>query len=262
MTEMSGPQTINVPYPEAPEVSLKLQVGACKLIVRPGGEGFVSGTYTDPAKSLPVKIEQSGSEVRISQEFRVGRFFDRISGFFKEVPTFDLTIGTAKPFRLWIETGASEATLDLGGLPLTSLVSRHGAGKMDIDFSAPNPQVLNLIDLTSGAGSLTVLNLGNASFSELKLEGGAAGYVLDFGGAMQRRGHARITTGVASVELRIPDVLPARINPDHMFGHVDADKAFIEVDKYLVTQAAADGKPALLEIDVNVSLGSVQLRSL
>ncbi len=53
-----------------------------------------------------------------------------------------------------VQFGASESTFDLGGLPITRLVIKKGAGKVDFDFSAPNPQLMGLLKLEVGAVGL------------------------------------------------------------------------------------------------------------
>lgn len=164
---------INIPYPEEGEAHLRLNVGACRLKVRPGGgEALVSGTYEDPTGTLPLNIIQDGSTVRITQGRSVVDWF----GVFSGVPRFDLALGTARPYILTFEGGASENVLDLGGLPLSRLVIKHGAGKLDIDFSAPNPHEMSLLELGSGAGGMEIRNLANANFAEMRVDGGAASY--------------------------------------------------------------------------------------
>ena len=127
---------------------------------------------------------------------------------------FDLSLGKSKPYALTIETGAGECSLDLGGLPITRLELKHGADKMDLDFSAPNPQRMSLLDLGSGAGSTEIKNLANANFAGMNVEGGAVGYILHFGGELQRDARVRIQTGLASIEISIPKSTAAKITPD------------------------------------------------
>ena len=72
---------------------------------------------------------------------------------------------------------------------------------MEIDFSAPNPQKLSLIDVSSGAGRTQIKNLVNADFAEMRVQGGLANYVLHFGGILLRDARVHVETGMANVEL-------------------------------------------------------------
>ena len=83
-----------------------------------------------------------------------------------------------------VETGASELEMDLGGVPVSSLLVRQGAGKFELGFSAPNPHQMELLEISSGAAGIELENLANANFSEMRLSGGTAGYELAFGGTL------------------------------------------------------------------------------
>jgi hypothetical protein len=69
---------------------------------------------------------------------------------------------------------------------------KQGAGKVDMAFSTPNPQPMSLLRVEAGATGLEMKNLTNANFSEMTVDGGAAGYRFDFGGALRRDAHVRI----------------------------------------------------------------------
>lgn len=143
---------------------------------------------------------------------------------------------------------------------MTRLEVKHGAGKMDINFSSPNPEAMSLLHLGSGAGSIEVRNLANANFDEMILEGGAAAYRVDFGGQLQRDGNVRISTGVSSVDLTIPSSTAARLYSESVIGSLHVDKSFTKTKGAYWTEAAAvDASPALT-IRLSVALGSINLR--
>jgi hypothetical protein len=82
--------------------------------------------------------------------------------------------GTAQPYMLTIETGASDTAFELGGLPLTRLIIKLGAGKNVLRFSEPNPRAMSVFDLAAGVGSIEIFSLANATFADMRLDGGAA----------------------------------------------------------------------------------------
>src|SRR5205823_5562018 len=194
---------ITIPFPDVGERHLRITVGACRLtITRGGGPAWVTGTYDDPTGSMPCRITQDGGAVRITQDPQL----TQVLGLSRGVPTFELALGTAQPYMLTIETGASETAFELGGLPLTRLIVKLGAGKNVMRFSEPNPQAMGVFDLDAGAGSMELYSLANANFAELMLDGGAAAFTCDFGGALQRDAYARISTGLSTVDLSVPRV--------------------------------------------------------
>lgn len=249
---------IEIPYPEASDRHLRISVGACRLRIRPGAEeNLVSGTYTDPTGMLPVKISQDGGTARLTQETNLSD----LSGLVVGTPTFDLQLGKAQPYMLTLETGASDSKMDLGGLSISRLVIKQGAGKNEIDFSAPNPQVMNLLDLSAGAVSIELEHLANANCAEMRIEGGAAAYEFDFGGTLQRDTHVKITTGLASVEVQIPAATAAKIRSESAPGSLNVGDGFTKKEGAFWNEAALAGRPPVLTIHANVTLGALKIET-
>ena len=175
-----------------------------------------------------------------------------------------LPIGSGTPPRPDIGDCAAlqvENRLDLGGLPITRLSFKHGAGKSVIDFSAPNPQVMTLLDIVAGAGSTELGHLANARFAELSVEGGMASFTLDFSGTLQQDAHAHIASGLASVEVNVPASTAARVRAESPLGHIDVGAGFTTRVGAFCSPAAAEGQTPVLTIEANIALGRLTLRS-
>src|ERR687895_474528 len=184
---------INVAYPPAEDLHLRIALGACRFEARPGeSDAWVAGTYHDPTDRRSARILEEGASVTITE---AEPSFERIPSVFGGVPRYELEFGKERPFALTIETGASDFDLDLGGVPLSRLMVRQGAGKFELGFSAPNPEPMELLEVSSGAAGIELANLANANLSEMRLSGGAASYELDFGGGLLPQAHARIAAG-------------------------------------------------------------------
>jgi hypothetical protein len=247
---------IEVAYPKADDLHLKLSVGACRLKVAPGDdERWVSGTYRHPPE-LPPKIEQQGGTVRVTQEHK-----EQWGPFSDPTPRFDLTLGKAKPYMLTLEAGASESRFDLGGLPISRLLIKQGAGKGDFDFSAPNPQAMRLLDLDAGAVSIEMRNLANANFAEMRVDGGVASYKFDFGGTLQRDAHVDIKAGMASVEVSVPVSTAAKITVESVMAGLDVGDGFMKKESAFWTPAALGGGTPVLMIHANVTMGGLRIRT-
>lgn len=250
-------ETVEIAYPATGPLRLSLAVGACRLAVKPGApEPWVTGSYADPSGALPYKVAREGGSVRITQEARVAEML----GLFKGAPAFDLRLGTARPFDLSVESGASDNALELGGLPLTGLTLRQGAGKLACRFSTPNPTELGKLEVEAGAVGLEIAGLGHAGFGEMRLDGGAAAYDLDFSGALRRDGRVRISTGVSAVTLRIPAGTAAKIYPESILGGLDVGDGFTKREGAFCTQAALSGGAPVLIVEAKVALGSLALK--
>ncbi|MEA2528229.1 MAG: hypothetical protein QOF73_5456 [Thermomicrobiales bacterium] len=256
MEDESNVTSIQVVFPEADNRQLRITVGPAKLRIAPGdGELWVSGTYRDPTGRTPCRVTTEGAKARISQDHRW-------RGLLRNAPVFDLQLGKAQPYGLTLESGATDdSACDLGGLPLTSLDVRHGAGKLDLDFSAPNPLPMDRFHLQAGAAETEVTNLANANAAEVTIEGGAASFTLDFGGTPQRDARVKINAGAASVEVRVPATTAAKITPHAILGSVEAGDGFMTREGAYWTEGAVAGGTPVLTIDASVALGSLRLRA-
>lgn len=248
---------IEIAYPEATDLNLRISVGACRLKIQPGeGDAWVTGTYNDPSGALPSRITEQGGNVRITHEPN----WPSIFGLFSGAPSFDLKLGKARPYSLTFESGASETILDLGGLPLKRLQFKQGAGKAEIAFSSPNPQEMTLMSINTGASSLETMNLVNANSAETTVEGGAAAYRLDFGGELTRDQHVNVSTGVSAVEVSVKEEHAVKIVAESAMGGLDIGNGFTKQENAFFNQAALANKTPILVIQASVTLGSLRLR--
>jgi hypothetical protein len=235
-----------------------LAIGACRFRARPGeGDAWVAGTYHDPTDRRPTRIVEEGSSVTITEE---EPSFERIPAVFGGVPRYELRLGRQRPFALAIETGASEFDLDLGGIPLSRLTVRQGAGKFELGFSAPNPEIMQVLEVSSGAAGIELENLANANFSEMRFSGGAGGYELDFGGTLSRDAQVSIETGISGVQLTVPSATSTRVMAETTLGSVDVGDGFTKREGAFLTEGALRGETPTLTIRAGVRLGALRLR--
>jgi hypothetical protein len=251
---------IDVTYPAAEDLSLRIALGACRFSARPGdGDAWIAGTCHDPTDRRSPRIIQEGGSVTITEE---EPSFERIPAVFGGVPRYELEFGKQSPFALTIETGASEFDLDLGGVSVHGLTVRQGAGKFELGFSEPNPHPMELLEVSSGAAGIELDHLANANFSEMRLSGGAAGYELDFGGVLSRDARASIETGLSRVEISVPASMAARIVAETTLGSVEVGDGFTKQEGAFLTEGAVAGNTPVLEIRAGVRLGALQLRTM
>ena len=254
-----GDTPINAAYPAADDLHLRVALGACRFRARPGeGDAWVAGTYHDPTDRRPLRLLEEGSSVTITEE---EPSFEQIPAVFGGMPRYELELGRQRPFALTIETGASEFDLDLGGIPLSRLMVRQGAGKFELGFLVPNPEPMQLLDVSSGAAGIALKNLANVNFSEMRLSGGAAGYELDFGGTLSRDAQVNIETGMSGVEVSVPASTAARVVAEITLGSVDVGDGFTKREGAFFTEGALDGGAPVLTIRAGVRLGSLRLQA-
>jgi hypothetical protein len=177
------------------------------------------------------------------------------------IPTIALQLGRTKSCALTIEEAAGECTLDLGGLPVRELTIEDQAGTVTLDFSAPNPQLMRLLDLDTGAASVRARNLANANFGEFCLGGHAASYSLDFGGDLRHSARANISiSSRSSLEITVPSSTAAHVTTGVASERVDAGAGWTRAADGFRTPAAITGRGPILTVDTGLGLGSLQLR--
>ena len=251
--------SVHVAYPAADNPHLRIALGACRFTAGPGETGeWVTGTYYDPTDRRPLRIldEEAGATITEAEPS-----FERIPGVFGGVPRYQIEFGNKRPFALTIETGASDFELDLGGIPLTRLMVRQGAGKFELDFPVPNPEPMELLEISTGAAGIELENLANANFSEMSLSGGAASYELDFGGVLSRDANVSLETGISGVVVSVPTSTAASVAVETTLGSVDVGDGFTKSEGAFSTEAALRGDGPVLSIRAGVRLGSLQLRT-
>jgi hypothetical protein len=250
---------INIAYPSENDLHLRITLRACCVEAKAGeGEAWVAGTYHDPTGGRVPTFLTEGGTVRITE---VESSLDRIPHFFAGIPHYELEFGKGRPFALTIETGASAFGLDLGGVPLKALTVRQAGGRFDLDFPAPNPEPMSLLEVSSGATGIELENLSNANFSRMHLSGGVAGYELNFGGELSQDAEVALEMGLSGVEIAVPGSTAAVIVAVAGFGNVDVGDGFTKREGAFLTGAAMAGNKPLLTIRAGVKQGTVQIRA-
>ena len=247
---------IEVPYPTATGLALQVRLGPCRVRFTPtDGPSFITGTYGDQTRTLPLDVQTQGGVVTIAQRF-TPMSFNTV-----DVPRLELGISRSRPFALDIQAGASDNSFDLGGLPLTRLTLKAGAARFETDFSLPNPTPMTMLELGMGAGSFIARRLANANFSELRLGGGMSASTLDFSGTLQRDAHGRIDAGLASVDISVPASTSARFKATAFAAGKTVVGLTAKGDSYY-TPSALEGKHPLLEIEVSMAFGNLTINAI
>jgi hypothetical protein len=253
---MSTSTAIDIPFASADALHLHLAVGACRLLARPGdGPQWVAGSYDDPSNAVPMRITQENGTARLSQSFT----WPGTWGSITQPPTFDLALGKGRPYALTVEGGAGDVVMDLGGLALSSLNVKFGAGKFELDFPAPNPHPMEQLTISTGAAGIFLKNLANANCTQITVEGGAASYELDFGGTLLRNTSVRINAAMSGVAVRVPATTAVKVVGDSVIGGLDVGDGFMKQEGAFWNMAALNGGQPLLSISASIVMGGVEI---
>ena len=112
---------------------------------------------------------------------------------------------TETPTDLSMKLGATQALLDLTGVPISNLNLDCGLSRADLRFDEPNPTTMEHLSIEAGLAEFRADGLGNARFSRLSFDGGAGRFSLDFTGAeLASDAVANIEVGMADLLLTLP----------------------------------------------------------
>jgi hypothetical protein len=245
---------VDEPLGGASVTDVKLGMGAGTLSVRPGAPGLASGVIRYNVKGWEPTLKRTDSSLTIEQGSPKG-----LSGLGGDVVNeWDLQFGEA-PMRLEVNAGAYEGSYELGGLTLAALTIKDGAAKSEVAFSAPNPGQMMKLEYDTGASTVSFTGLADANFKTMEFNGGAGTYTFDFTGTLRSDGTVRIKAGVGTVRLVVPAGTAVGITVDGTLTDVSLEGTWVTDEKVYQTEAAADRQAKRLDIEVQMSVGRLEL---
>lgn len=229
-----------------------IEYGAGLLDLRAAPEGMLYRTRLRyDAESMQPDVDYDDGSLEISLEGGNIRGGNLRSG------RLDLALGTQMPIDLELKFGASEATMDLGGLRLTRAKISTGASKSVLDVSRPNTEVCTSFQLEVGAAQFEAKNLGNLRAERFRFSGGVGEVVLDFSGAWEMDMAADIEMGLGSLTLRLPRGLGVRVRKAGILAGFDSQGLIKRGDVYLSENW--EGAERRLTMDLDAALGSIRV---
>lgn len=164
------------------------------------------------------------------------------------------------PIDFSFKFGAGEARLDFTDMMLTGLNMEAGASSIRMKMLSENPEIMHLMKISAGMGSIRSERLGNFNFERFDFEGGLGSYKLDFTGAL--RDGARISTeiGLGSLELCLPEGVGARAyNSDSFLSSCSLQK-FNRTNGSRYESVDYRKARKRVVLDLNSGLGSVAVK--
>ena len=242
-------------------VKLEADIGLARLHIEPqdGGDIFAGKAYYDADKfRVDMEYETHGDKVDIflySEQARRKLNLDSDDNDWRVVLSRDYN------WDIDLEVGFAECLIDLSGIPISDLSIDIGASECDLEFNQPNPIVMEMLDIDAGAGELKIEGLGNANFEDMRFDGGAGDFLLNFEGEFEGFRKVRIDIGVGAVELEIPGDLPVRIETnDSWLNSINFKGArLIEVENGVYETRDYDLANRGLEIDLDLGIGEAEI---
>ena len=254
-TIQTGPTetlTLNEAAPQDPksETRITVEMGAGRLNITPGAEGLLGGTIQYNVPGWKPTVNRDGSRLEITQQAQSKM---RLPGDDLK-NEWNLKLGQY-PLDLTIKAGAYNGTLDLSGVPITDLDITDGASSAKVVWKSANPVEMRQLFYKTGASEVSLTGLGYANFDELRFEGGAGSYTLDFSGKLQRDSQVKVNGGVSNIRIIIPEGTACSVEVNGGLKNVNTTGTWNTKDNVYKTL----GKGPQLEIQVDMGLGNLEL---
>jgi hypothetical protein len=250
---------ISVDYPASSPVKLRLEIAIGKLSVTPGGQKLVDGMATYNVQEWAPEVGVEGDKITVKQGH--GWILWPIWGSMRN--EWELTLGTARPYELYVTKGVAQGKLALGGLPLTSAQIDTGTGEATISFDSPNPQQADQVAIKSGTGEVRIDGLLNANAKSVNVRSGTGRVQLGFtGDGLRQDTSADISLGVGESVIEIKPGVPTRLSVSQGLGNARVLGNFNAVGDHVYETpdfAAAAGPKLTMKIGSGV--GSVTVRT-
>jgi hypothetical protein len=246
---------------KADQLIVTCELGAGEFTIRPKDmteAADVEVTYDSRDLECIVDYSERGSRgyLELESDHRRSNHKDT------EDNIWDITLSTRYPVTIEMDIGACEADFDLGGIPIKEMSLDIGAASGVLEFSKPNPERLDEMNIDAGASSLEMRQLGNANFEYLSFDGGVGSFELDLRGEYKDESTVNIEVGLGSVEITMPKGVPFRIETDgdHFLSSIDFhNNDMSEVDDDVWESDDFEDADARIILELSAGLGSIDV---
>ncbi len=229
-----------------------VEYGAGRLEIGPGTSTLLyhASLRYDADVFRPVTSYANG-------QLRLGMEGGHVKGRNLKAGHLALKLGRAVPLALDLKFGATEASIELGGLRIVEVDIATGASKTDLHVSQPNPEICRSLRLEVGAAQFTGIGLGNLNAERLSFSGGVGEVTLDFTGSWRTDLTADINMGLGALNLRVPRGVGLRVRKNGFLAGFDSQGLVKRGDVYL----SEDWEEAEhhLTINIDAAFGSIRL---
>lgn len=251
-------ESARVPLNNATAADVDITFGAGEFTLGPGAEDLLEADFTYNVDDLKPVVEQKLRGDRLDVRLYLEAEGLSLNLGNKVRNKWDVRLGQNAPISLNLDLGAARGRVDLGKLRLTDTRIKTGAADLEVEWSEPNPETLDLLEVDAGAARVALEKLGNAHFDQMNFTGGAGNFDLDFSGDWQTSARVSIDAGLSNLRLTVPHTLGVRINTgDKALANIDA-RGLHRQGSAWVNNAYGESDLELI-VNVDIGLGNLTL---
>lgn len=170
------------------------------------------------------------------------------TAFIRSVPTtFD------------IEMGLGKGQLDFTDIQVSDLSLECGMSDVVIEFNERNARSIRYLVIETGLGNVEAYGLGNANTERFDIECGLGSTTLRFDGKLQNNIKGKVTVGLGSVNLQIPDNVGVQFEAESSFLSSIDFSGFRQIDENLYRSRNWRDASRRMYFIIEIGLGSVDI---
>ena len=239
-------------------VTLDFGGGTVVLVPASAGELYGLQLRYDADRSAPVQQYDARTGILHLGVASVGRMGVRVTSRAQLEQTARFEFSPDVPLALYATLGASDATIDLGGMTLTELEIRSTATHATVDFSRPTRGTCKSATFTVGAAQVDVRHLAQAGCEALRVDGGVGGASLSFDGAWRRDLSLVVDLAMGRLTLQLPRGTGVRLTGQRFLAPFDS-KGFVRTGD-IWTTAGYERAPHKLTVELKASMVGIDVQ--
>jgi hypothetical protein len=197
---------------------LEFAAGSIHVVSGRDDQLYLMQLRYDPERFVPVSRYDAGTGSLTLGIENSGKAGLRVSSRAQLTQVASVALSPSVLLSLDARLGAANASLDLGGLRLADLQLESGATSATVSFSRPNLIRCSSMTMESGAGGLTLNQLGNSRCERISVTGGMGQTTLDLSGRWGAGSVLSVKMTAGGLTLRIPRSLGVRVRSEQFLS--------------------------------------------
>lgn len=159
-----------------------------------------------------------------------------------------------------VELGLGKGILDFTNIGVSDLNLECGLSDVLVEFAKKNPERIRNLVIQTGLGNVEVTGLCNSNMDRFSVESGLGSTKLRFDGDLRRDIKGRLTVGLGSLTIEIPEEYAVQIEAESSFLSSLNFNGFREVEQNIYRSKNWKNAGQRIYLVIEIGLGSVDIR--
>jgi len=257
-----------VPYKGEEELDVGIEFGLGKLELRGNdNKKYIMQAEISYSKSMNepiIEYKSVGSRGKlrlISHQEKDSHFWGRSSKSSSDINKNHWRVAMTEqiPTAYDIEMGLGKGILDFSRIKVSDLNLECGLSDIVLEFSERNPERIRTLVIQTGLGNVEAIGLSNTNMDRFDVECGLGSTKLRFDGDLKHDIKGRITVGLGSVTIEVPEEYAVQIEAESSFLSSLNFAGFREVEENVYRSRNWKDADRRIYMIIEIGLGSVDI---